>query len=149
MGKILMFAQIRHSGPGFPIFSSFFQNFRRLWRTQILTYINNKGHFESVLVRRIPEKRCYTFKKMNFRGGNLTKTEKMGSKLAIFDSSFFWNNHRTVVNNSILEHILDFLKNWAYMWCPQCKKTWPCHFQFFVIPAYFWDFLKNRFFSSL
>ena len=45
------------------ILGSFFLNFRRLWRTQILTYINDKGHFESVSVRKIPEKRCYTFEK--------------------------------------------------------------------------------------
>ena len=83
-----MFAQIRHSGPGFPIFSSFFQNFRRLWRTQILTYINDKGHFEFVSVRRTPENMLHA-RKMNFRGGNLTNAEKVGSKLMFFDSSFF------------------------------------------------------------
>ena len=43
-----MFSQIRQSGPRFVIFSSFFQNFRRLWRIQILTYINDKGHLEFV-----------------------------------------------------------------------------------------------------
>ena len=149
MGKISMFAQIRHSGPGFPIFSSFFQDFRRLWRTQILTCINDKGHFESVSVRRTPEKRCYTFEKWILGGEIWQKPKKWGQNQRFLTFFCCWNNHCTIVNNSILEHILDFLKNWAYMWCHQCKKTWPHHFQFFVIPAYFRYFLKNRFFSSL
>ena len=36
-------------------------------------------------------------RKMNFRGENLTNNEKIGSKLAFFDSSFFKNNHCTMV----------------------------------------------------
>ena len=62
----------------FHILVFFLQNFRRLWSMQILTYINDKGHFECILVRRTPENRCYTFKKWILGGKIWQKPKKWG-----------------------------------------------------------------------